>query len=92
LAGGFLKYGSAEPCIHLNDHHHNEKEAGGFKKLNRGVIEGGDSFFSPNSLYLAARKACCVLALNRLFRKKTLENFQQITYNLDQTQFVFINV
>jgi EAL domain-containing protein (putative c-di-GMP-specific phosphodiesterase class I) len=68
-----------------------KKEVVGFEGLSRGVVEGSDRLIPPNSLYSTARKGGCVLALDRLCRKKTLENFKKSIYNQDDRQLVFMN-
>lgn len=64
----------------------------GLEGLSRGSVPGNERLIPPNILFSEARRAGKVLALDRLCRKKTLENFQQSIQSVDASQLVFMNL
>ncbi len=68
-----------------------KREIAGFEALSRGVAENNGRLIAPDRLYKAAQKDGCTLALDRLCRKKALENFKKSLSSHEKQQLLFVN-
>jgi len=68
-----------------------KREIAGFEALSRGVAENNGNLITPDRLYGAALKKGRTLALDRLCRKKALENFQNSLSSHERRQLLFVN-
>jgi EAL domain-containing protein (putative c-di-GMP-specific phosphodiesterase class I) len=65
-----------------------EKRVVGIEALSRGILPSCGTIVSPVELFAEAKNCCCLVELDRLCRKKAIQNFKHITDHKDLILFL----